>query len=234
LRERRRPLPRGRHSLPKEVAAAEQRERLVEAMLAAVAERGYQATSVADVIGRAGISRTTFYELFADKEDCFLAAYDSQIERLLTYVNAAYGTDGSWPERVQAGLSALLETLAMRRDEARVTMVEVMGAGPRAHERYRAAVRAFVPFFEDGTHQTPRGAELPPRVPWVVVGGLASRISEQVIEGDLAGLPRLLPELVYTALVPYLDHDGALREMRKARRTLAGVAFSDVARQKAE
>src|SRR5258705_7100077 len=81
-RERWRP-PRGRHRLPPEVIARSQRERLLEAAVRVVAEKGYGATTVADLTREAGISRTTFYAMFEDKEACFLAAYDNVADALV-------------------------------------------------------------------------------------------------------------------------------------------------------
>jgi len=79
-------LPSGRHGLPRDVVVRSQRERMVEAMIGVVAEKGYTDATVADIISTAGVSRATFYEQFADKEDCFIAAYGAVMERMLTFV----------------------------------------------------------------------------------------------------------------------------------------------------
>ena len=99
-RERWRP-PRGRHRLPPEVIARSQRERLLEAAVRVVAAKGYAATTVADLTREAGISRTTFYAMFDDKEGCFLAAYDGVVDALVRRVTAAYETEGEWPQRAR-------------------------------------------------------------------------------------------------------------------------------------
>ncbi|MCW2988568.1 MAG: transcriptional repressor BetI, partial [Solirubrobacterales bacterium] len=100
--ERWRP-PRGRHGLPPEVVARSQRDRLLEATMQVVAEKGYAATTVADLTKRAGISRTTFYELFADKEACFLAAYDNAVDGLVRRIAVAYDAEARGPDRARAG-----------------------------------------------------------------------------------------------------------------------------------
>ena len=92
--------------------ARSQRERLLEAAIRVVAEKGYAATTVADLTREAGISRTTFYGMFEDKEGCFLAAYDGVIDALVRRVTAAYEAEEGWPNRARAGLAALLEALA--------------------------------------------------------------------------------------------------------------------------
>ena len=136
--ERWRP-PRGRHNLPPEVVARSQRERLLEATMRIVAAKGYAATTVADLTREAGISRTTFYELFEDKEACFLAAYDNAVDVLVRQVVAAYESEERWPQRARAGLSALLELLAAEPELARLALVDIGAAGPAAVTSTRAS-----------------------------------------------------------------------------------------------
>jgi AcrR family transcriptional regulator len=204
--------------LPREVVAQAQRERMMDAMISAVADQGYPRTSVGDVISRAAVSRSTFYEQFKDKEDCFLASYDAIVRLLLGYVQAAYERPGAWRERVHAGLGAFLEALAHEPDAARVAFVAVIAAGPRAHQKYLKAIDAFLPFFEEGRSQVPHGRELPAGVPRMVVNGVAGIIFEEVVAGTTEDLPRLVPDLLYSALAPYLGHEAALRAARAARR----------------
>src|SRR5262245_10146852 len=96
--------------LPSELVKAIQRERLVVAMLMAAAELGYRETNVQDVIDRAGVSRPTFYEHFANKEDCFLAAFDTSAARLRTKVDEAAERGGEiWRDRLRNSLEALIQ-----------------------------------------------------------------------------------------------------------------------------
>lgn len=136
-----RPLPRGRHSLTREAVAASQRARLLDAMSEVVATKGYAATAVADVVARAGVSRRTFYELFADKEECFFAAYDSGVEFLLQQIRDALEQrqETDWRRRARASIEAYLGGLAARPTAAWVFSVEVLGAGQRM-AAHRAAV----------------------------------------------------------------------------------------------
>src|SRR4051812_12103212 len=134
-------LPRGRHRIDREVVLASQRGRLVDGIAAAVAEKGYPATTVADVVGRAGVSRKTFYEHFEDKLDCFLAAYDTGVEVLLGELQAAWDRPGTFLERLEAAVDAYLLTLTGAPDFARTFLIEALAAGPRALER-RAQVHA--------------------------------------------------------------------------------------------
>src|SRR6478736_7151732 len=132
-------LTPGPQGVPKEEVARVQRERLTSAMAHVVATAGYEETTVERVLVQAGVSRRTFYELFDDRKDCFLAAYDEAMERVLRVVTDAY-LDGDVPERrIESALEAFLEFLASEPDLARMCVVEVFAAGPQARER-RAAV----------------------------------------------------------------------------------------------
>jgi len=99
-------LPSGRHGLPRAYVVRSQRERMLEAMVRVAAAKGYEATTVTDVIEVAGVSRATFYELFEDKEACFLEAYDAVIDVLVAHVTSAFesATGEPWPERIAAGV----------------------------------------------------------------------------------------------------------------------------------
>lgn len=128
-------LPRGTHGLDRDVVEASQRTRLLEAVGRAVAERGYAAATIDDVVRRAGVSKKTFYEHFADKQDCFLAAYEAASEELLERVREAYAPHDDWLERTRAGIRAYLRWLAAEPALARVFLIEVAAAGPEAAER---------------------------------------------------------------------------------------------------
>jgi AcrR family transcriptional regulator len=129
-------LPRGRHAAPRHVVEASQRTRLLEAMAAVVAQRGYAATAVADVIRAAGVSRKTFYEHFTNKEDCFLQAYELGVQLLLEAIEAAQAEHAHDPlSAADAGVRAYLATLASRPEFARTFLIEAHAAGPAVHER---------------------------------------------------------------------------------------------------
>jgi AcrR family transcriptional regulator len=131
-------LPRGPHRLAREVVDASQRGRLLDAMAHAVAEKGFGAVSVADVIARAGVSRKTFYVYFRDKLDCFLAAYDVGVEVLLATVREAgageivTSADLAADAMIRAGLAA-----AFPRDGR----PEAVWVGPRGSEVDQPFVR---------------------------------------------------------------------------------------------
>jgi AcrR family transcriptional regulator len=216
-RERWRP-PRGRHRLPPEVIARSQRERLLEAAIRVVAEKGYAATTVADLTREAGISRTTFYEMFDDKEGCFLAAYDGIVDGLVRRVAPAYEAEEGWPRRARAGLAALLEALAEEPEIARLALVDVGSAGPAAQRRYRAALQRLTPFFDEGRDFAPGGRNLPANTSRMAIGAVAGLISDEVTEGRAEYLPGLLSEVLFATLVPYIGPAAAAREVGEKTR----------------
>lgn len=183
-----------------------------------VADRGYAATTVTDLTKRAGISRTTFYELFDDKEACFLAAYDNAVDGLARRVSSAYEAEERWPDRVSAGLAALLAALAEGPARARLILVDVTAAGPPAQRRSRAAIQRLTPFFDEGRDFAPGGRSLPANAGRMAAGAVFGLISDELVAGRAKQLPKLLPEVLFATLVAYLGPDAAAREVAEKAR----------------
>ncbi len=215
--ERWRP-PRGRHGLPPEVVSRSQRDRLLEATMKIVAEKGYGATTVADLTKEAGISRTTFYDLFDDKEACFLAAYDDAVDALVRRISTAYEGEERWPDRARAGLRTLLEELAAEPAQARLALVDVAAAGPAAQRRFRAAVQRLTPFFDEGRDFAPGGRNLPANTSRMAAGAVVGLVSDELVAGRSDKLPSLLSDVLFATLVPYLGPDAAAREVAEEPR----------------
>jgi len=214
-------LPRGRHGLPRRFIVHNQRERMLLAVAEAVAEQGYATTTVADIIARARLSRRTFYEHFTDKEECFLAAYDTVVEQMLTGVGRAYEGGGSeWTRRVYEGLEAFIQYLVDEPAFARMCIVEVVAAGPEARGRRDAAMRVFVDFLEPGRAEGLRGVVVPELAADIVVGGIYEIIYTRLLRDAADELLGMVPELVYCALVPFVGHEAAARAVseNKARK----------------
>lgn len=216
-------LPSGRHGLPRAYVVRSQRERMLEAMVRVAAAKGYEATTVTDVIEVAGVSRATFYEMFDDKASCFLEAYDAVIDVLVAHVTSAFESAAGepWPERIAVGIGALVELLAAEADIARMAMVEVTAAGDDARARYRAALARFTPFLEEGRDYSSQSEELPPDTARFAIGGATSMIFDEIRAGRGPELQRILPDLVFAVLMPYLGPEEAEIEMR---RVTAGVS----------
>jgi AcrR family transcriptional regulator len=194
-----------------------QRNRILQAMIEVVSERGYPETRVIDVIGVAGVSRKTFYELFASKEDCFLAAYDVLLANLLG--DTARGFESrpaaTWVERLAAGFGELLEHLAEHPDEARFAIVEVLAAGPKALARRDAALRQFTGFLDAGRAET--SAELPGITSLALAGGVNELLYTEILHGATARLPSRLPDLMFWITLPFLGPEAAARERERIR-----------------
>jgi AcrR family transcriptional regulator len=199
-------LPKGRHGLSRAFIASNQRERLLDAIANVVAEKGYSATRVADITEYAGVSRKTFYELFADKEDCFLAAYDAITALLMgrmAHGLASVG-DASWEEQVSALLGEFLRFLAAEPAFARMCIVEVLGSGPRGLARRDAAIEAFFPVVDQIPRSQP-GAEqhLSPLTPVYVTGGILEVVYAAIRRGETDTLPALEQDLSRLAFRAY-------------------------------
>jgi AcrR family transcriptional regulator len=206
-----RSLPRGPHGLPRDLVAENQRRRLIAAMVRVCAAKGYEATAVADVLEAAGVGRETFYELFVDKEACFLAAHALLIDDLTARVTAAYERPGEWPARVRAGLEAMLEWFAKDPDVARVTIVEMGGLGAVVAETFQENFHRFTALLDEGRELSETARALP-KISSVAAGAVLARIYEEVVLDRAGKLPELAPELTYELLLPYLGEERAREE----------------------
>ena len=206
--------------LPRAYFVRSQRERLLEAMLRVAAAKGYEATTVADVLEVAGVSQESFDEMFEDKAACFLEAYDAVFDVLVAHVTSAFESAAGepWPERIAAGLGALVELLAAEAGIARLSMVEVTAVGDDARARYRAALARFTPFLEEGREYSHQTGELPADTARFAVGGATSMIFDEIRAGRGPELKRILPDLVFAVLMPYLGPEAAEDEMRRVTR----------------
>jgi AcrR family transcriptional regulator len=195
------------------VVARSQRERLLDAAVDVIAEKGYAATTIADLTKEAGISRTTFYEMFPDKEACFLAAYDAAADVLARRVASAFESKEGWPARARAGLEALLESLAAEPAPARLALVDVGAAGPAAQRRYRAALQRMTPLLDEGRDFAPEGRSLPANTSRMAIGAIMGLIVDEIEAGRTERLPGLLPEVLFATLSPYLGPEAAASEV---------------------
>jgi AcrR family transcriptional regulator len=184
--------------------AGAQRARLLEAITLVVAEKGYVAATVADVVRAAHVSRGTFYAQFASKEDCYLEAYRHGVDVLVERIRAAgRAAGGDWREQLRAALRAYLEALAGEPRFARTHLLELHAAGPRAQAARDAALRRFARryrrSFEAAARERP---EL--RVPsddllFILAAGVDQLVCARVREAPLERLPELEETLMHAA-----------------------------------
>ncbi len=174
-----------------------------------MAEKGYRTVTIADVVLRAGVARSTFYGNFDSKEDCFLLTQQHAVSATLRRVAEAAGSARSWPERVGAGLAALLDYVEEEPALARVFIVEALAAGPASVKYHLESQQTFISLFRFGRDVSPRGVELPATLDEAIVGGLSWIIYQRLAAATPEAISDLLPQLIEFALTPYLGLDGA-------------------------
>jgi AcrR family transcriptional regulator len=203
-------LPRGRHGLPRELVIENQRARLVSSMIETVAELGYGKATIAKVIKAAKISRRTFYESFANKEDCYRAAYEATFEYLRDRVLTT-ASEEDWPGSVRAGIGALLESLASHPKLASFFLVSPASVGDEIAARHHLAMRELVEaLVSTAPKKTAKGVAAETRVE-ALAGGLSRLTGMKVSAGRSDELPALLPDLVELFLRPYVGSEEAVR-----------------------
>lgn len=201
-------LPPGRHGLPRDFVAENQRERLLNGVVEAVAEHGYNETTIGEITSAAKISRRTFYEYFSSKEECFLAAYEMIDAHIHGAMLAAGDPAEPWPEQVRARLAVLLDTLARDPAVARFYLVEPLSAGGDLAARYRDAMQLLAEAIRPETTFADMNVEVRDQA---LMGGVATLISRRLKAGGATRLPEFLPDLTELVLAPYLGREEARR-----------------------
>jgi len=172
----------------------------------------YAEMTVEDIIVTAGVSRRAFYEHFKNKDDAFLAAYDAVVDQLVGRVAAAGGSEEDPVKRVSAGLGAFLDFLGREPSFARMCIVEALAAGPEAIQRRNDAMGAFTDLIEQNVRQFWGDKGPPALTAETVVGGIYEVVYTRVLRGEIRELPDLLPDLTYSALLPYVGPEAAAAE----------------------
>ena len=200
-----------------ELVNSSKREKILEGMLEAVGAEGYDGTSVRTILDRTGLYRQAFYDHFADKDACYLAALGMGIERLETTMARAAASEESWRGRLRAGLGALLDRLDAEPDFGRGVIVEVHAAGRDALARRAEALKRAADFI-DLARLDAGESESPPQIaPEGIVAGIHAIVHSRLSTGATEGFRTLLPEFMYFAVLPYFGADAAGAEMQAAR-----------------
>jgi AcrR family transcriptional regulator len=209
-------LPRGRHALAPEEVLSDQRGRLLAAVPAVAAERGYEAMSVADIVKRAAVSRNAFYKNFSDKQDCVAIAHEVGHERLFDVLSAHCYEGATIEERVERSLAAALDALASEPDLARFLSVEAPSAGEDIALRYHEWLQRYGTLLRSAVPELPPQSSPAPEVEGLIVGGIASRVASEVLRGRGAHLRDLTAPLVeyvrafYRSSEPGAEEGGVL------------------------
>jgi AcrR family transcriptional regulator len=197
LREQRlRPGP----GVPRERVERNQRERLFGATVAVTTSKGYGKTSIADLVEVAGVSRTTFYKYFADKEECFLATLDEILSAAMGVTASRVRREGPWEQRAKGGVASFVELLVAQPAAARLCLVETYAAGPEATRRVDQALAGFQELTDHAFEQPPGREGMPAELTRAMVGGLRKLIHSHLHRHSEAELIELVPELTELAL----------------------------------
>jgi AcrR family transcriptional regulator len=208
-------FPAGMRKLPSDLVSAVQKERLIAAMLRAASELGYREASVQDVIERAGVSRPTFYDHFANKEDCFLAAFDATAKQLRDRVAAAASKGGdSLRDRLRFGLETLLHFASTEPEAARTLIVEARAASPEAAMRRDQLLDHFAGCVDAQVRELlPDARSHSPITAAGIVGGVEALLYSRLCKGEFDDFDSLLPSTMYFVLLPYEGHEVARAEL---------------------
>jgi AcrR family transcriptional regulator len=203
--------PRGRQKLPREVVADRQRQRLLAAATQSLAEHGYVAMNVEHIIRQAGISRTTFYELFDNKCECVLVAHEQAFSRLTAELAAACGGRVEWSAKVAAAVTAAIDFAVRAPEEARLLLLEELAADPILAERTLASNEFLVGLLRNGREQCRSAASLPELTERALISATTSVVGRRLMYDQADTLPQLAPELIQLILIPYLGNEEAAR-----------------------
>ena len=211
-------LPHGPNGMEREDVARNQRTRLYGAMIESIAQRGYQATTVAHVIALAGVSRRAFYELFSNKEQCFLSTYDIVVARSRKRVIDAWVAERGWANRLHGACKALLDDAADSPNGPRLVLVDSLGVGPNARERMQLASFTFERLISSAFQSAPDGVGFPRLTARGIVGGVRQVAFTRMLEHRERELYALTDEV--------LDWIDSYRTPAVARLGLLGLAPS--------
>jgi AcrR family transcriptional regulator len=197
-------LPSGRSDLPRQFIVKSQRERIVDATAAIVAEKGLAALTVPEIARRANVSNQTFYDIYASKHEAFLGAQKVGMHQALRVAVEAYQAHADdWPRAVGAGARALVKYLVSEPAHAHLTLVDTFAACPEAIEIRNTAMSAFASYLAPGYELT-GGAEVPPIAAEAIAGGVWQIFYHYIEHDRIDELCATVPQLTYFALTPFL------------------------------
>jgi AcrR family transcriptional regulator len=221
-------LPSGRHDLPRQFIVKNQRERIVDATAAIVAEKGLASLTIPEIARRANVSHQTFYEMYPTKHDAFLGTQKVGLHQALGVTIAAYEeNEEDWPRAVAAGVRALLGYLASEPAHAHLILVDTFAASPEAIEIRDTSIHAFAAYLQPGYHYassssngsgTPvaAGGRVPGVAPEAIAGGIWQVLNYYIEDERTDELPEVAPQLIYAALTPFIGPGDAAKAARRA------------------
>jgi AcrR family transcriptional regulator len=209
-------LPRGPHRLPRDVVLANQRRRLLGAAAQVLARHGYAQLTVEQIHGAAGVSRTTFYEHFTNKQDCVLVAHEDVFDRFTGELFRACAERPEWSGKVRAGVETTIAFSVRCPEEAQLLLVDPVAADPYLATRVLASHDYLTGLLRNGREHCPEAGSLPELTERALLGAAASVVGSRLISGQADRLAALEPQLVQLMLMPYLGVTEARRIAERA------------------
>jgi AcrR family transcriptional regulator len=188
---------------PSSPLAANQRKRILDAAEALIGNRGCSGTSIESIVKEARVSSVTFYEHFADKEACFVAAFDRAVVETAAALRNASAGEGDWAASVRVALEALVATIGARPARAKLCLLEAQTGAPALRARYEATLEAAANQLRQGRRLETAPRVLPDTVEEAAVGGIAWLLRQRLETGNPDEVEALLPKLTEIALAPY-------------------------------
>ena len=210
-------LPSGRHDLSRQFVVKNQRERIVDATAAIVAEKGLAGLKIPEIARRANVSHQTFYEMYPTKHDAFLGAQKIGLHQALLVTVQAYDAHkDDWPKAIAAGLRALLDYLASEPAHSHLNLVDTFAASPDAIEIRDTRLQAFAAYLQPGYHHAAKDRKVPGIAPEAIAGGIWQVLNHYIEDERTSELPDVAPQLIYAALTPFLGPKDAAKAARRA------------------
>lgn len=179
-------------------------QRLIESAVEVVGEQGYPETTIQDITDHAGISRTQFYFLFEDKEQCFLAAHAAVLAELEARLRTADYSGLDWPDAVRVGVEAFTATLDESPALGRLVLIESMVAGPEAQEQHQQAMSRLLPYIDRGSELVGASRSLPTSIAEMAVGSATAILARELQAPSQPDFARLNAQVHFAILLPYL------------------------------
>jgi len=211
-------LPSGRSDLPRQFIVKSQRERIVDATAAIVAEKGLAGLTIPEIARRANVSNQTFYSIYSSKHDAFLGAQKVGMHQALQVAVEAYRAQGEdWPRAVAAGLRALIDYLASEPAHAHLNLVDTFAASPEAIEIRTASMHGFAAYLRPGIEVAEDRTAVPDITAEAVAGGIWQVFHHYIENECVEQLPEAAPQLTYMALTPFIGPQEAAKVARAAK-----------------
>jgi AcrR family transcriptional regulator len=197
------------------------RAQVLDAVAQCCAERGYAATTIEQITTRAGVGRQQFEAMFRDKEDAYIAMSNVVLGELLTAATSAYSPDKPLVQVVRDAARGILSLMSSRPTYAKVAFLDYRTATPRALQLYQSGVRVLVSLLDQVRADSIQEVAVPSSAARGAIGGAEALLRREVAEGRAEQLPEILPEIIYSCLVPLLGQEEALRQAALASRQSA-------------